>query len=344
MATALVTGVTGQLGFYVAEKLAARGDTVWGLVRQSTVGRMNADAALPYRPITGDLLDEYSLLSILEETKPDLVFNFGAQSFIPSSWTQPILTAQYTGLGLVRLLEAIRRAVPACRLLQAGSSELFAGADRSPQNEDTPIRPLNPYGIAKAFAFHSARAYRDHYGSFATNAIFFTNESPRRTPEFVFRKVTRGVAEIVAGKRNRLSLGNLDTVRDWGYAPEYAALAVALLDLDRPGDFVVANGEGHTVRELVSGAFRLVGLDWQEHVDVDTSLVRRSESVPIVGDSSRLKAALGRSPAVKFDAILRLLLAHDLRSLGQQVTFELPEAHARGMGPASRAPENARRS
>src|SRR3954452_12768193 len=201
MATALVTGVTGQLGYYVAERLNGRGENVWGLVRQSTLGRRGREeAALPYRPITGDLLDEYSLLSILEQVRPDRIFNFGAQSVIPASWSQPILTAQYTGLGVVRLLEAIRRAAPACRLLQAGSSELFAGADRSPQDENVPIRPLNPYGIAKAFAYHSVRAYRAKYGQFATNAVFFTNESPRRSPEFVFRKVTRGVADIVAGR------------------------------------------------------------------------------------------------------------------------------------------------
>src|ERR1022692_349175 len=270
MGTALVTGVTGQLGFYVAEQLAARGENVWGVVRQSTVGRLAGDISLPYKPITGDLLDEYSLLSILEEARPDRVFNFGAQSVIPASWSQPILTAQYTALGVVRLLEAVRRAAPGCRVLQAGSSELFAEADRSPQDEEFPIRPLNPYGIAKSFAFHTVRAYRRHYGQFATNAIFFTNESLRRTADFVFRKVTRGVAEIVAGKRTQISLGNLDTIRDWGYAPEYAALSVALLDLDRPDDFVVATGEGHTVRDLVSQAFALVDLDWQKYVQVDT--------------------------------------------------------------------------
>jgi len=324
MATALVTGVTGQLGFYVAERLSRRGDTVWGLVRQSTVGRMDVDSSLPYRPITGDLLDEYSLLSILEEVRPDKVFNFAAQSFIPSSWTQPILTAQYTGLGVVRLLEAVRRAFPNCRVLQAGSSELFAGAARTPQDEEVPIQPLNPYGIAKAFAYHTMRAYRSQYRLFATNAIFFTNESFRRTPEFVFRKVTRSVAEIVAGKRETLSLGNLDTVRDWGYAPEYADLAIALLDQERPDDFVVSTGEPHTVRELVSSAFALVDLDWQKHVHVDTSLVRRSEAVPIVGNAAKLKRIVGRGPTIKFDSILRLLLAHDLRALGREVPFSVP--------------------
>jgi GDPmannose 4,6-dehydratase len=326
MSTALVTGVTGQLGYYVAEQLTARGDKVFGLVRQSTVGRSTSGASLPYRPVAGDLLDEYSLLSILEEVRPDRIFNFGAQSVIPSSWTQPILTAQYTGLGVVRLLEAVRRAVPGCRLLQAGSSELFAGADHSPQNEQTPIRPLNPYGIAKAFAFHTVRAYRRQYGQFSTNAVFFTNESVRRTPEFAFRKVTRQVAEIVAGKRDVIQMGNLDTVRDWGYAPEYAALSIGLLDLDAPDDFVIATGEGHTVRDLVSQAFGLVGLDWERHVRLDQQLVRPSESVAIVGDASKLKRALGTAPQIKFDATLRILLGHDLEALHAPVPFERPPA------------------
>jgi GDPmannose 4,6-dehydratase len=324
MPTALVTGVTGQLGYYVAESLSRRGYEVWGLVRQSTLGRGAADAALPYRPITGDLLDEYSLLTILEEVRPDRIFNFGAQSFIPSSWTQPILTAQYTGLGVVRLLEAVRRAVPGCRILQAGSSELYAAAPRSPQDEETPICPTNPYGIAKAFAYQTVRAYRDKYGQFATNAVFFTNESVRRSPEFVFRKVTRAVASIMAGKGDHLSLGNLETVRDWGYAPEYAALSIALLDLDAPGDFVVATGEGHTVRELVTTAFSLVGLDWERWVRLDSALVRPSEAVPIIGDSAKLARTLGAGPRVRFETVLKTLLAYDLRALGCAVPFALP--------------------
>jgi GDPmannose 4,6-dehydratase len=324
MATTLVTGVTGQLGYFVAEQLASRGDEVWGMVRQSTLGRGPASVDLPYRVITGDLLDEYSLQSILERVRPDRIFNFGAQSFVPASWTQPILTAQYTGLGVVRLLEAARRAVPHCRILQAGSSELFAGARHSPQNEETPIRPQNPYGISKAFAYHTVAAYRAQYGQFAVNVVFFTNESLRRSPEFVFRKVTRGVAQIVAGKADHLSLGSLDTVRDWGYAPEYALLSIALLDLPAPDDYVIATGVGHTVRDLVSQAFALVGLEWENYVRVDSTLVRRSESVPIVGDSAKLERALGVRPRVSFEAILKTLLAHDLKQADCAVPFAVP--------------------
>ena len=326
MATTLVTGVTGQLGYFVAEQLASRGDVVWGMVRQSTLGRGTTSVDLPYRVITGDLLDEYSLQSILEKVRPDRIFNFGAQSFVPSSWTQPMLTAQYTGLGVVRLLEAARRVVPQCRILQAGSSELFAGARHSPQNEETPISPQNPYGTAKAFAYHTVAAYRAQYGQFATNAVFFTNESLRRSPEFVFRKVTRGVAQIVAGKADHLSLGSLDTVRDWGYSPEYATLSIALLDLPASDDYVIATGVGHTVRDLASQAFALVGLDWQKYVRVDTTLVRRSESVPLIGDSSKLQRALGVRPRASFEATLKTLLAYDLKQAGAAVPFTLPAA------------------
>ena len=219
----------------------------------------------------------------------------------------------------------MRRAAPHCRILQAGSSELFAGAETSPQDEGAPIRPLNPYGIAKAFAYHTVRAYRAQYRQFATNAVFFTNESRRRSPEFVFRKVTRGVAEIVAGRADHLSLGNLETIRDWGYAPEYAALSIALLDCETPDDFVIATGEGHTVRELVTKAFGLVGLDWEKYVRVDTTLVRRSEQVPIVGNSGKLKRAIGREPRVRFESVLEILLAHDLRQLGCEVPFTSPD-------------------
>jgi GDPmannose 4,6-dehydratase len=337
MSTSLVTGVTGQLGFYVAQNLIDRGDTVWGLVRQSTLGRGVGDGPLPYRPIAGDLLDEYSLMSILEEVRPDRIFNFGAQSFIPLSWSQPILTSQYTGLGVLRLLESVRRVVPHCRVLQAGSSELFADADRSPQDEEAQIKPLNPYGIAKAFAYQMVRAYREHYGQFGTNAVFFTNESVRRSPEFVFRKVTRGVADIVAGRSDKITLGNLDTIRDWGYAPEYAALSVALLDLEAPDDYVVATGEGHTVRDLVSEAFNLVGLDWQKHVQTNTSLVRRSERVQIIGNSAKLRRRLGLAPSMKFADILRILLAHDLRALGCVVPFVSPDPTPKVPQPAPSA-------
>jgi GDPmannose 4,6-dehydratase len=317
----LVTGVTGQIGYYVADLLHRRGQHVFGLVRQTT--KQRGAEQLPYTPVTGDLLDEFSLHTILEDVRPDRILNFGAQSFIPGSWTQPILTAQYTGLGVVRLLEAVRRVVPKCRVLQAGSSELFAATGVTPQDESTPVRPANPYGIAKAFAYQSIQAYRAHYGLHTVNAIFYTNESPRRSPEFLFRKVTRSVAEIVAGRRDTLVLGNLDTVRDWGYAPEFAAIASALVELDQPDDFIVATGEGHRVGELVETAFSLVGLDWRQHVRTDPSLVRKSEPAPLIGRIDKLRS-IGLDVKIKFAELVRILLAYDLQQERVPVPFDVP--------------------
>jgi GDPmannose 4,6-dehydratase len=214
--------------------------------------------------------------------------------------------------------------VPDCRLLQAGSSELFAGSNQSPQDETTPVRPTNPYGIAKAFAYQSVLAYRQHYGLFASNAIFYTNESPRRSPEFLFRKVTRAVAEIAAGKRERLVLGNLATTRDWGFTPEFARIAVALLELEQPEDLVIATGEAHAVGELVEEAFRLIGLDWQRYVEVDPKLVRPSEPAPLVGRIAKLRG-LGLQVGVRFADLVRIMLAHDLALEGLPVRFEVPD-------------------
>ena len=244
---ALVTGVTGQIGYYVAKQLAAEGVHVYGLVRQTTVARAGFEP-LFYEPVVGDLLDEYSLSSIIDKIRPDEVYNFAGQTFIPASWEQPILTAHYTGLALVRILETLRRVAPKARLVQAGSSELFAASGVTPQDERTPITPRNPYGIAKAFAFHTLRAYRAHHGLFASNVILYTNESPRRSREFLFRKVTRGVAEIVKAGGGKLTLGNLDVVRDWGWAPDFADAAIRVARHEVPGDFVIATGRGHTVQ------------------------------------------------------------------------------------------------
>jgi GDPmannose 4,6-dehydratase len=314
MKSILVTGVTGQIGFYVAERLAHEGHKVFGLERQSTLGRPS-DEQRPYEVVSGDLLDEYSLLSLIERLQPDEVYNFAAQSFIPASWSQPVLTAQYTGLGVVRLLEALRRVRPGCRFLQAGSSELFAASGVSPQDESTPIVPRNPYGVAKAFAFHTVRLYREQYGMHASNAIFYTNESPRRSPAFLFRKVTRGIAEIVAGKRDRLVLGDLDARRDWGWTPDFADAALRIQRHAKADDFLIATGEAHTVGELVERAFSSQGLDWRKYVHVDAALVRPPEPQVLVGAPAKAERELGWRAQVRFAELIERLLAHDLHAV-----------------------------
>jgi GDPmannose 4,6-dehydratase len=312
----LVTGVTGQLGYYVADQLTREGHTVFGLERQTTLARGGRGAPVPYQAVSGDLLDDFSLMTLLESIQPDEVYNFAAQSFIPASWQQPTLTAQYTAMGVVRLLEALRRVVPRCRFLQAGSSELFAGGTVSPQDETTAVIPRNPYGVAKAFAHHSVKVYREHYDLFAANAIFFTNESPRRSPEFLFRKVTHGVAAIKAGRAESLSLGSLDAYRDWGWAPDFADAAIRVLRSSQADDFVIATGEAHTVGDLVQLAFSFVGLAPESHLRIDPAFVRATESNKLVGIPKKAAELLGWQPTVRFREIVRRLLAHDLTSLG----------------------------
>jgi GDPmannose 4,6-dehydratase len=226
------------------------------------------------------------------------------------------LTAQYTALGVVRLLEALRRVAPRCRFLQAGSSELFADSGITPQDERTPIVPRNPYGVAKAFAFHTVRVYREQYGMFAANAIFYTNESPRRSPAFLFRKVTRGVAGIASGRESSLVLGNLDVRRDWGYTPDFAEAAVRILAHERADDFVIATGEAHQVRELCATAFARAGLDWERYVRVDPSLVRPLEPQVLVGSPEKAAAVLGWRPRVRFQELVERLLRHDFGEAG----------------------------
>jgi GDPmannose 4,6-dehydratase len=253
---------------------------------------------------------------LIERVQPEELYNFAAQSFIPASWNQPILTAQYTGIGVIRLLEALRRVAPTCRFLQAGSSELFAGGSVSPQDEGSPVVPRNPYGVAKAFAFHSVRMYRQQYGLHASNAIFYTNESPRRSITFLFRKVTHGVASILAGSKEPLLLGNLDAWRDWGYTPDFADAAVRIVRHDHADDFMIATGEAHTVRDLVEHAFELAGLDWHKHVIVDPRFVRPPEPMLLVGNPQKAAAQLGWRPTVGFHQIIRTLLEHDLAEHG----------------------------
>ena len=274
MPTAIITGVTGQDGSYLAEQLLAQGDRVVGLHRRLSADNHWRIAHLqPQLELHSvDLLDQGSLLDVFEEVRPDEIYNLAAQSFVPTSWKQPLLTGEVTGLGALRVLEAMKRACPKARLYQASSSEMFGAAVEAPQTENTPLRPRSPYAVAKTFAHYSAVNYRDAYGLFVVCGILFNHESPRRGIEFVTRKVSDAVARIHLGLSDTLRLGDLSVRRDWGYAPDYTEAMQAMLRQDSPRDFLVASGKDHSVEDLVSAAFGVVDLDWRDHVEIDSSL------------------------------------------------------------------------
>jgi GDPmannose 4,6-dehydratase len=308
--------VTGQDGSYLAEQLAADGHEVWGIIRgQANPKRAWIQGLVPgLRLVDGDLLDASSLRHALEESKPEVVFNLGAVTFVGMSWQQPTLMTEVTGLGVLRLLEAIRQMDPHIRLVQASSSEMF-GAAPAPQHEGTPFRPRSPYGVAKAFAHHTTVNYRESYGLHASTAIMFNHESPRRGEEFVTRKVTMAAARIARGQQQHLVLGNLNARRDWGWAPEYVAALPLIAAQEIPGDYVLATGQAHTVGELARRAFDEAGLDWPRHLRRDPALYRPADVDHLQGDAARARERLGWVPSVKFAEIVRRLVAHDLEAL-----------------------------
>jgi GDPmannose 4,6-dehydratase len=321
---ALITGITGQDGSYLAELLLAKGYEVHGLIRRSSsfsTGRIDHlyhDPHDPGPPLFlhyADLTDPSSLFSRLHAVKPEEVYNLGAQSHVKVSFEVPEFTADSVGMGTLRLLEAVRTAEWPIRYYQAGSSEMFGSAP-PPQDESTPFRPRSPYAIAKVFAHWMTIQYRDAWGLHASNGILFNHESPRRGGTFVTRKVTRGIAAILAGTEELLYMGNLDARRDWGYAPEYVEAMWRMLQQDEPDDYVIATGEMHSVRELVEVAFGLAGLDWERHVRIDERYFRPTEVDELSGDASKAKLALGWRPTVTFDALVRLMLEADLREAG----------------------------
>jgi GDPmannose 4,6-dehydratase len=312
--TALITGITGQDGGYLAQLLRAQGYRVVGVTRRTTA---NARDRLPEEVrdlelVSADLLDQGSLFAIVDQVQPDEVYNLAAQTFVPASWQQPVLTAEVTGLGLTRLLEAVRLICPTARVFQASSSEMFGLAATSPQNEDTPFRPRSPYGTSKLYAHWIATNYRESYGLFVASGIMFNHESPRRGDEFVPRKISRAVARIAHGQEAPLALGNLDARRDWGYAPDFARAMHAMLQTREPHDLVIATGESHTVREFCESAFSLVGLDWRRHVTVDPALLRPAEVDALVGDASRAEQVLGWRPTLAFAELVREMVEADL--------------------------------
>jgi len=315
MKKALITGITGQDGSYLAEFLLSKGYKVYGLVRRSS--NINLERILHLKDkielIQGDLLDDNSLINAVQTAEPDEVYNLAAQSFVPTSWSQPILTGEFTALGVTRMLEAIRVVNPRIRFYQASSSEMFGKAVETPQNEKTPFYPRSPYGVAKVYGHWITVNYRESYGMFCCSGILFNHESPRRGLEFVTRKVTNAVARIKLGLQQELRIGNLEAKRDWGYAGDYVRAMWLMLQQDEPDDYVVATGKTHSVQELVEIAFDYVGLDWRKYTVVDSKFVRPAEVDLLLGDASKARQKLGWHPTISFEEMIRMMVEHDLK-------------------------------
>ncbi len=315
--TALITGITGQDGSYLAEFLLEKGYRVVGMVRRTST--VNFDRIKHIQDqveiVQGDLLDQSSLMEIIRQHQPDEVYNLAAQSFVPTSFSQPVLTGEFTALGVTRLLEAIRHVKPDTRFYQASSSEMFGKVVEVPQRETTPFHPRSPYGVAKVYGHWITVNYRESYGMFACSGILFNHESPRRGLEFVTHKVTHAAARIKLGLQHELRLGNLEARRDWGYAGDYVRGMWLMLQQDQPDDYVLATGETHSVRELCEVAFGHLGLDWQEYVVVDPKHYRPAEVDLLVGDASKARRVLGWEPCVHFDQLVRMMVDADLEAL-----------------------------
>jgi GDPmannose 4,6-dehydratase len=318
MPKALITGITGQDGSYLAEFLLEKGYEVYGMVRRTSHHSFERiDHLLDrIRIVTADLLDQHSLTVILQEVRPDEVYNLAAQSYVPTSWTQPVLTGEFTALGVTRILEAIRLVHPTSRFYQASSSEMFGKVQETPQHEATAFYPRSPYGVAKVYGHWITVNYRESYDLFAVSGILFNHESPRRGMEFVTRKVSDGVARIKLGLATQLRLGNLDAHRDWGYAGDYVDAMWRMLQQATPLDYVIGTGKTHSVRQLVETAFSHVGLDWTTHVVSDPAFMRPAEVDVLLADPRRARNELGWEPTVSFDALVRMMVDADIQRLG----------------------------
>ncbi|OGU02751.1 MAG: GDP-mannose 4,6-dehydratase [Gemmatimonadetes bacterium RBG_16_66_8] len=315
--TALVTGITGQDGSYLAELLLDKGYEVVGVVRRTSHDSYERIGHLldHLHIVPADLLDQHSLTSVVRDARPHEVYNLAAQSFVPTSWTQPVLTGEFTALGVTRLLEAVRLAHPEARFYQASSSEMFGKAVETPQRETTPFYPRSPYGVAKVYGHWITVNYRESYGLYAVSGILFNHESPRRGLEFVTRKVTHGAARIAKGLARELRLGNLDAGRDWGFAGDYVEAMWRMLQQPTPEDYVIGTGESHTVRELCEVAFAHVGLDWQKYVKLDPALVRPAEVDVLLADPGKARRQLGWHPTVGFADLVRMMMDADMARL-----------------------------
>ena len=317
MPSALITGITGQDGSYLAELLLEKGYQVFGIVRRTShQGYERIEHLLDkVELLPADLLDQHSLTGVIHDTKPDEVYNLGAQSYVPTSWTQPVLTGEFTALGVTRILEAVRLAHPEARFYQASSSEMFGKVSETPQRESTPFHPRSPYGVAKVYGHWITVNYRESYGMYAVSGILFNHESPRRGIEFVTRKITDGAARIKLGLAKDLRLGNIDARRDWGWAGDYVDAMWRMLQQPEPEDYVIGTGLTHSVRDLIEIAFAHVGLDWQAYVKQDPKFIRPAEVDVLLADPSKAKAKLGWEPQVGFEEMILRMVDADLERL-----------------------------
>jgi GDPmannose 4,6-dehydratase len=320
---ALITGITGQDGSYLAELLLEKGYEVHGMVRRASTEKFERISHIKSQLTLhqADLLDQRSLVIAIESSRPSEVYNLAAQSFVPTSWAQPILTGEFTGLGVTRVLESIRQVDPSIRFYQASSSEMFGKVKSSPQNETTPFHPRSPYGVAKVYGHFITVNYRESYDMFAVSGILFNHESPRRGLEFVTRHVSDGAARISLGLADRLPIGNLDAERDWGFAGDYVDAMWRMLQADEPDDYVIGTGIQHSVRDVCRVAFEHVGLDWERYVEVDPKRFRPAEVDHLMADFSRAREKLGWEPSMQFGSLVRMMVDADVRRLkGEVVT------------------------
>ena len=321
MKKALITGITGQDGSYLAEMLLSKGYRVYGMVRRSSTENFERIEHLRDRIELrqADLLDQLSIINLIRATRPEEIYNLAAQSFVPTSWEQPLLTAEFTALGVCRVLEAVRLVDRGIKFYQASSSEMFGKVREVPQTEKTPFYPRSPYGVSKVFGHYLTINYRESYDLFACSGILFNHESPRRGLEFISRKITHGAARIKLGLDKELPLGNLDAERDWGYAGDYVEAIWRMLQQEKPDDYVIATGIKHSVRDLADLAFSHVGLNYKDHVVVDKALLRPAEVDHLLGDSTKARTHLGWKPKVSFEELIRMMVDADLEKIKQQI-------------------------
>jgi len=314
MKKALITGITGQDGSYLAQFLLEKGYEVHGMVRRSSTEKFERIASFKDRLVLhqADLLDQLSIIDLVKRVSPDEIYNLAAQSFVPTSWVQPVLTGEFTAIGVTRMLEAVRLVNRGIRFYQASSSEMFGKAETVPQDEKTPFHPRSPYGVAKVYGHWITVNYRESYGIFACSGILFNHESPRRGKEFVTRKITDAVARIKLGVQDKLKLGSLDAKRDWGYAGDYVEAMWLMLQHETPDDYVVGTGVAHSVRDFAEKAFACVDLDWEKYVEVDPAFIRPAEVDLLVADSAKAHTALGWRPKVAFDELVKMMVEADI--------------------------------